>query len=268
MASNTEIVSFYSFKGGTGRSTSLANASYALAERGFDVGCIDLDLAAPGLHMIYPEIGRAHDSARYIHDYILGNHNTDSSDVVNIDKYTINVGDKIGKVRDYDKPDGDLLLLPGAVEKPVDDQAERMVAKVREMIKLFDEGHNLDYILLDARSGLSSNIVPILHDAEKLFSFHRWTAQHKVGTKRLAEWLKEKNTPDELISVASNVPDDVSESDVEDWVRKNLYNRGFNDFHIINRSETLKHGEEVITLTKPEDEVSEQYRSLSDKLSK
>ncbi|MFC7043777.1 AAA family ATPase [Halonotius sp. GCM10025705] len=183
MSIPTKVVSFYSFKGGTGRTTSLANTSYALADMGNNVGCMDLDLAAPGLHMVFPEIGRAHDSSRTIHDYILGDHDDNSKNDLNMDKYTIDVGEKIGNTREYRQPDGDLLLLSGEVKKPVDDNPKTMVQKTIELMRMFISYHDLDYLLLDARSGLSSHIVPLITESDKLFSFHRWTAQHKMGTK-------------------------------------------------------------------------------------
>jgi len=44
-----QIVTFYSYKGGVGRSFALANVSVALATWGYRVLCIDWDLEAPGL---------------------------------------------------------------------------------------------------------------------------------------------------------------------------------------------------------------------------
>jgi MinD-like ATPase involved in chromosome partitioning or flagellar assembly len=43
-------ITFYSYKGGTGRSLALANAAVYLANLGFKVVAIDFDLEAPGLH--------------------------------------------------------------------------------------------------------------------------------------------------------------------------------------------------------------------------
>jgi Mrp family chromosome partitioning ATPase len=43
------IVSFYSFKGGVGRSTALGVVAWQLAREGKKVVCVDLDLEAPGL---------------------------------------------------------------------------------------------------------------------------------------------------------------------------------------------------------------------------
>ena len=49
-----QIVTFYSYKGGTGRSMALANVAYLLArERAAKVLMIDWDLEAPGLHRYF-----------------------------------------------------------------------------------------------------------------------------------------------------------------------------------------------------------------------
>jgi Mrp family chromosome partitioning ATPase len=47
------IVTFYSYKGGTGRSMSLANVAWLLALAGKKVVVIDWDLEAPGLHRYF-----------------------------------------------------------------------------------------------------------------------------------------------------------------------------------------------------------------------
>jgi MinD-like ATPase involved in chromosome partitioning or flagellar assembly len=45
-----QTITFYSYKGGTGRSLALANATIYLATLGFKVVALDFDLEAPGLH--------------------------------------------------------------------------------------------------------------------------------------------------------------------------------------------------------------------------
>src|SRR6266480_4471335 len=57
MAEHTQavVVTFYSFKGGVGRSMALVNTGGILAgRRGFRVLVIDLDLEAPGLSYLAP----------------------------------------------------------------------------------------------------------------------------------------------------------------------------------------------------------------------
>lgn len=48
------ILTFYSYKGGVGRTMALANVGYILAVRKFKVLAIDWDLEAPGLHHYFP----------------------------------------------------------------------------------------------------------------------------------------------------------------------------------------------------------------------
>jgi formylglycine-generating enzyme required for sulfatase activity len=50
---NGKIVTFYSYKGGTGRSMALANIAWVLASCGYRVLTIDWDLEAPGLHRYF-----------------------------------------------------------------------------------------------------------------------------------------------------------------------------------------------------------------------
>ena len=59
-----QIVTFYSFKGGTGRTMALANVAWILAANGERVLIADWDLESPGLHRFFQpfmdQIGRAH----------------------------------------------------------------------------------------------------------------------------------------------------------------------------------------------------------------
>ena len=47
------IVTFYSYKGGVGRTMALANIGALLSQWGYKVLCIDWDLEAPGLHLYF-----------------------------------------------------------------------------------------------------------------------------------------------------------------------------------------------------------------------
>jgi hypothetical protein len=48
-----KIVTFYSYKGGTGRTMALANVAWILASRGLKVLVVDWDLESPGLHRYF-----------------------------------------------------------------------------------------------------------------------------------------------------------------------------------------------------------------------
>ncbi|MFI6685074.1 FxSxx-COOH system tetratricopeptide repeat protein [Streptomyces sp. NPDC050485] len=50
---NGTVVTFYSYKGGTGRTMALANCAWILAANGYRVLAVDWDLEAPGLHRFF-----------------------------------------------------------------------------------------------------------------------------------------------------------------------------------------------------------------------
>lgn len=262
MSASTDIISFYSFKGGTGRSTALANVAYELAESGLTVGCMDLDLAAPGLHMIFPNVGPPYGHATKIHDYLRGN----EQEVRNIDNYIIDVGERIGKTR-HDAPSGELLLIAGDIEPPGSGNPREMMARALELREDFIDRENLDYLLIDSRSGLSNHMIPLFDKADRFLAFHRWTFQHKTGTERLAEWLDKVPSPDDMMSVASNVPVSVDDSEIESWAMKELYRYNFSAHHIINTSNILREKETIVALEDDSAPVTEQFRSLADRLS-
>lgn len=64
-----EVVTFYSYKGGTGRSMLLANVAWILASNERRVLALDWDLEAPGLH-------------RYFHPFLLDKELTETSGVI------------------------------------------------------------------------------------------------------------------------------------------------------------------------------------------
>jgi MinD-like ATPase involved in chromosome partitioning or flagellar assembly len=47
------IVTFYSYKGGVGRTFTMANVAALLSKWGYKTLCIDWDLEAPGLHLYF-----------------------------------------------------------------------------------------------------------------------------------------------------------------------------------------------------------------------
>ena len=66
-----KVVTFYSFKGGVGRTMALANVAWRLANRhGLNVIAVDFDLEAPGLHHFFgvDEVQRS--GSRGVADFI------------------------------------------------------------------------------------------------------------------------------------------------------------------------------------------------------
>ena len=50
---NGQVITFYSYKGGTGRTMALANVAWIIASSGKRVLVVDWDLESPGLHKFF-----------------------------------------------------------------------------------------------------------------------------------------------------------------------------------------------------------------------
>lgn len=61
------VATFYSLRGGVGRTTALAHTAYALAKQGISVLCIDMDLEAPGLAAMFDVESQVHSNLGVVH---------------------------------------------------------------------------------------------------------------------------------------------------------------------------------------------------------
>lgn len=93
-----KIVTFYSYKGGTGRSMALANAAWILASNGYQVLAVDWDLEAPGLH-------------RYFHPFLLDPELTETPGVLDMvwDVATAAMDPAVPEREDWYQPYADVL---------------------------------------------------------------------------------------------------------------------------------------------------------------
>ena len=64
------IISVHSFRGGTGKSNTVASLAVLMAERGKRVGVIDTDIQSPGIHVLFGL--RADDISVSLNDYLWG----------------------------------------------------------------------------------------------------------------------------------------------------------------------------------------------------
>ncbi|WP_245783938.1 KGGVGR-motif variant AAA ATPase [Alicyclobacillus macrosporangiidus] len=149
------VVTFYSFKGGLGRTTSLAGVSLVLARLGFHVAMIDLDLEAPGLAtLFFKDTG----SQTGVVDYLI-------EKPLHQDDYTVR--ENVLTVADPVLVAGGnpIRLLPaGSVNQNYLEKLARLDFQhqtstqiqqtlKRLLIEISDTYRSLDFIFLDSRAG-------------------------------------------------------------------------------------------------------------------
>jgi MinD-like ATPase involved in chromosome partitioning or flagellar assembly/tetratricopeptide (TPR) repeat protein len=211
------VVTFYSYKGGTGRTMALANIAWILASNGYRVLAADWDLESPGLHRFFaPFLDQAVDEAQGIIDMVRdyewdtrkalesktdGNpqpegQNTHITQHARIQRYTI-------PLRHWTFPEGGSLefLSPGKQNKDYlatlsaldwDNFYHKLnggafLDALREELRA-----HYDYALIDSRTGLS-DIADIctVHLPDVLVDCFTLSNQGVEGAARVARSVQE-----------------------------------------------------------------------------
>ena len=160
-AEKPKIVSFYSFKGGMGRTTSLAASALLLAQKGYNVLAIDTDIEAPGLSSFFFDDSRI---VRGTVDFFV-EYQANESYVPDMRDYLIEVEDETLK----EEISGGVFILPAGqtddsylsklaridYQDMITDGMRNTIIRLMEYAVNFlqQKGKKVDYILLDARAG-------------------------------------------------------------------------------------------------------------------
>jgi len=180
-----QIVTFYSFKGGTGRTMALANAAWILAANGMRVLIADWDLESPGLHRFFqPFLDAEVDQRPGIADFIrryawaavdaaIDPDALHTGTEAARDAITAIIDEHVGRVKDYATPlnwqfpdQGALYFLSSGRQANGDYEA---TLSALDWDNFYDNLHggqffdalraylksNYDYVLIDSRTGLS-----------------------------------------------------------------------------------------------------------------
>lgn len=187
------VATFYSLRGGVGRSTALAHSAYNLAAQGLSVLCMDMDLEAPGLAALFGVEAEAQKKPGIV-DLL-------SSIDVN-GEVPEGIAEAFIRVPTADANDRLELLHAGTISPAyardlglIDPEAWyredfNPLRVLMESIRDLDSSVRPDVVLVDSRTGLSSIAAPLLFDIADLaiiaFLPH---PQARVGTSLLTRAL-------------------------------------------------------------------------------
>lgn len=208
MAKQAFWVTFYSYKGGVGRSTALANVAALLAESGRRVLIIDFDLEAPGLDS-FEEFKMPPGSpgmVEYTAEYLRS-------------KRAPPVAEYIHEISLPDRINGKLWLLP-AGRKDASYNRQRSSINWSDLYQnqdgaLFfenfkadiDEHFQPDYVLVDSRTGLTDvGGICTAHLPSLVVLLFALNEQNLLGIASVAKVLERSESPPQLLPVATPVP--------------------------------------------------------------
>lgn len=182
------VSTFYSLRGGVGRSTALAHAARIIAGQGLTVLCVDMDLEAPGLASLFD-----------VEELV-----ADGMGVVPL----LAAAEASGRIGELDEhlvrvtEEAKLFLLPAGRPGPeyarllshLDPSAWYAEDEINPLRLLVDEVSRLaerpDVVLIDSRTGISPLAAPLLFDVSdvNVIAFYPHP-QARAGTRALTRAL-------------------------------------------------------------------------------
>ena len=266
------VTTFYSFKGGVGRSMALANAAVELAKRGRRVLAVDFDLEAPGLDTF--DVLRPRDDIPgiidFVHDYLDSNRAPD-------------VRGFLSELPAVGERGGELWIMPSGARKPTyaarfNDIDWADLYEKRDGYLLFEDlkaqweqAIRPDYVLIDSRTGHTDTggiCTRQLPDAVAMLFFPN--EQNLRGLTRVvrdvrAEASGPRGKEIDLHFVMSNVPDlDDEDRILEakiDAFRDGLGFRG--EPLVVHRYDSLSLLNQVVfTRDRPRSRLANEYREI------
>ncbi len=262
------ICTFYSFKGGVGRTLALANVATQLASEGRRVLLVDFDLEAPGLGSF--ELLKTKTEAPGIVDYV--SHFLNHNSAPNVSDYVAEAGllenilvmksgefepnyatrmANIDWIKLYDQQDGYLLF-------------EDMKAQWQKEL-------NPDYVFIDSHTGYTDTVgicTRQLPDAVTILIFPN--EQNLYGLKQIVSNIRGEATTSrqktiDLYFVMSNVPYLDDEDQILDGITQEFKHQlEIEELMTIHRYDSLQLIQQsVFTQERPNSRLAHEYRRLA-----
>ena len=248
----SKVISVHSYRGGTGKSNTVANLAALMAAQGLKVCIIDTDIPSPGIHVLFgvteDEMGNT------LNDFLWGQ--------CDIRQVARDVTATLGMpVR------GQIYLVPSSV------RAADIARIVREGydVNLLNEGFNslledlqLDVLLIDTHPGLNEETLLSVAISDALVIILRPDQQDFQGTSVTVEVARQLEVP-RLVLLINKLPT-VFDGDQVRRMAEELY--GAEVGAIIPHSDELMAlaSGGVFVLRYPDHQVTREYKQLLSKL--
>src|SRR5262245_25688500 len=224
-----EIVTFYSYKGGTGRTMALANVAWILASAGHRVLIVDWDLEAPGLHRYFHpflkdrELLTSTGIIDIVIDFAVQATTPASTDEEHKKTWYLPLADVLRYAMsiDWDFGGGQLDLLPAGQQSPAyatrvnsfnwDNFYERLGGGTFLEALRTSMLENYEYVLIDSRTGVSDTsgicTVQLPDTVVVCFTLNRQSIEGAAATARsiVAARGKTQRAPVRLFPVPTRV---------------------------------------------------------------
>jgi len=189
----SKIVSIHSFRGGTGKSNTIANVAALLAAGGQRVGVVDTDIQSPGIHVLFGIAGE--EITHSLNDYLW--------QACDIAQAAHDVTSRLGA-----DIKGQIFLIPssikaGAITRVLREgyDAQVLTRGLRELIEVL----GLDVLLIDTHPGLGEETLLSIVISHTLAVILRPDEQDYEGTGITVQVARRLEVPD-MVLIVNKVP--------------------------------------------------------------
>jgi septum site-determining protein MinD len=246
------IISIHSFRGGTGKSNTVANVAALLAARGLRVGVVDTDIQSPGIHVLFGLQGE--EISHALNDYLWGG--------ADIRQVALDVTQRLGSAQE-----GRLFLIPSSI-KPGEItrvlregyDAQLLTRGFRELV----DSLHLDVLLIDTHPGLNEETLLSIVISHALAIILRPDQQDYEGTGVTVAVARKLDVP-RMLLVVNKVPAAFDPAEIQARMEQ-AYNCPV--------AAVLPHSDEMMTLASsgifvlhyPDHPLTALYRRVADQL--
>lgn len=184
------IISVHSFRGGTGKSNTVASLAVLMAQRGKRVGVVDTDIQSPGIHVLFGL--RANDISASLNDYLWGR---------------TTITDCARQVFESEGG-GAVFLIPASMKTTEIVQVLRQgydIRRLTEALAELTQTLNLDAIFIDTHPGLNEETLFALAVSSAVVIVLRPDQQDYEGTGIAVEVARSLEVP-RLMLILNKAP--------------------------------------------------------------
>lgn len=200
----SKIISFYSYKGGVGRTIALIQTAYILAKEGKNVLLLDLDIEAPSFYNIFKDdLKVEYGLVDYLYeDLYFKNKKEENNIKINyiISKLNLNLK-------------GEIYIIPaGKINKNYVSKLEMLKEKriyenksIQKVIRESENRYNIDYTLVDSRTGINNwGALSLIDISDEVMLFAYPNRENIEGIKLIMELIEPYKTPTIVLSRIHN----------------------------------------------------------------
>ncbi|EOU2019367.1 ParA family protein, partial [Clostridium perfringens] len=198
----SKVVSFYSYKGGVGRTVILIQTAYLLASKGKRVAIIDLDIEAPSFNDIFEnDISNNNGMINYLYNKLYNIKSEEDESIVKfVSKLNTNVSGEV-----YVIPAGKISLKYIKMLELLKEKRIYENEYISEFIEELEKQYNVDYVLIDSRTGLNNwGALSISNISDELFLCAYPNKENVRGINMISELINDNKKYNVIFSRIDN----------------------------------------------------------------